>query len=294
ALGTMKSPPAGWQSGYAADCKSAYAGSIPTPASMKKDAPPRAGRFFHGGLTCGSGASRDRACPGAPSQINKNVDAVNKNAYSPPSPAQGCEVDEHSCFQAVTRCSRCTVRGRQEADQGKLQRRAVDHSGTQGDPRSARPPDQEAVRHEALNDGDADLIDYPAKLHKEQDGYVVSFRDIPEALTSGASREEALEMAGDALATAMEFYFEDRRPVPMPSKPRKGEVSVELPASVAVKVLLLDEMLKESVTPSKLARKLDTSPQTVTRIVDLHHATKIDTLAQAFKAIGKTLTFSVG
>src|SRR5690606_9260689 len=89
--------PAGWQSGYAADCKSAYAGSIPTPASMKKDAPPRAGRFFHGGLTCGSGASRDRACPGAPSQINKNVDAVNKNAYSPPSPAQGCEVDEHSC-----------------------------------------------------------------------------------------------------------------------------------------------------------------------------------------------------
>ena len=148
--------------------------------------------------------------------------------------------------------------------------------------------------HEALNDGDADMIGYPAKLQKEQDGYVVSFRDIPEALTSGASREEALEMAGDALATAMEFYFEDRRPVPMPSKPRKGEVSVELPASVAVKVLLLNEMLKENVTPSKLARKLDTSPQTVTRIVDLHHATKIDTLAQAFKAIGKTLTFSVG
>ena len=26
---------AGWQSGYAADCKSVYAGSIPTSASMK-------------------------------------------------------------------------------------------------------------------------------------------------------------------------------------------------------------------------------------------------------------------
>ena len=25
---------AGWQSGYAADCKSVYAGSIPTPASI--------------------------------------------------------------------------------------------------------------------------------------------------------------------------------------------------------------------------------------------------------------------
>lgn len=27
---------AGWQSGYAADCKSVYAGSIPTPASIDK------------------------------------------------------------------------------------------------------------------------------------------------------------------------------------------------------------------------------------------------------------------
>jgi antitoxin HicB len=79
----------------------------------------------------------------------------------------------------------------------------------------------------------------------------------------------------------------------MPTKARKGEEVVELPASVAVKVLLLNEMLKENMTPSKLAKKLDTSPQTITRIVDLHHATKIDTLADAFKAMGKTLSFSV-
>lgn len=137
------------------------------------------------------------------------------------------------------------------------------------------------------------MFGYPARVRKERDGYVVSFRDIPEALTSGANRKEAIEMAVDALATAMEFYFEDRRQVPLPSKPRKGEEVVDLPASVAVKVLLLNEMLKENVTPSKLARKLDTSPQSVTRIVDLHHATKIDTLAQAFKAMGKTLNFSV-
>lgn len=122
---------------------------------------------------------------------------------------------------------------------------------------------------------------------------MVSFRDIPEALTSGATKKEAIEMAIDALATAMEFYVEDRRRVPMPSKARRGEEIVDLSASIAVKVLLLNEMLKENVTPSKLAKRLDTSPQAVTRIVDLRHATKIDTLAEAFKAIGKTLTFTV-
>ena len=137
------------------------------------------------------------------------------------------------------------------------------------------------------------MFGYPARFQKEKDGYVVSFRDIPEALTSGVTKKEAMEMAEDALATAMEFYFEDRRQVPMPSKARQKEVVVELSASIGVKVLLLNEMLKENLTPSKLAKKLDASPQTVTRIVDLRHATKIDTLAEAFKVMGKTLTFSV-
>src|SRR5690606_1003487 len=38
-------PPAGWQSGYAADCKSAYAGSIPTPASSFRSSPASSGAF---------------------------------------------------------------------------------------------------------------------------------------------------------------------------------------------------------------------------------------------------------
>jgi len=137
------------------------------------------------------------------------------------------------------------------------------------------------------------MLMYPARFQKQRDGYVVTFRDIPEATSGASTKKEATEMAGDALATAMEFYFEDRRLVPMPTKARDGEELVALPASVAVKVLLLNEMLKENVTPSKLAKKLATSPQTITRIVDLHHATKIDTLAEAFRAMGKTLSFSV-
>ena len=51
--------------------------------------------------------------------------------------------------------------------------------------------------------------------------------------------------------------------------------------------------MKTGTTPAQLARALDASPQTVTRIVDLRHATKIDTLAEAFRAIGKKLTISV-
>lgn len=136
-------------------------------------------------------------------------------------------------------------------------------------------------------------MNYPAKFLPEDGGYTVTFRDIPEAITQGDSYEEAVEMAQDALATAMEFYFEDNRPVPLPSQALDGEVMVELPLSVWSKVLLLNEMLAQHVSQAELAKRLGVKPQQVTRIVNLEHTTKIDTLVEAFKALGKTPVFSL-
>lgn len=59
------------------------------------------------------------------------------------------------------------------------------------------------------------------------------------------------------------------------------------------KVLLLNAMLAEGVTPSELARRMPTTKQEVNRIVNLRHATKIDTIAEALAAMGKELELSV-
>ncbi|MCG2572351.1 type II toxin-antitoxin system HicB family antitoxin [Acinetobacter sp. ME22] len=134
---------------------------------------------------------------------------------------------------------------------------------------------------------------YPAKFDLQDGCYVVSFRDIPEALTQGYSIEEAREMAADALLTAMDFYFDDNRPVPQPSALEQGEELVSLPISVWAKVLLLNLMLEKKITQSELARLLKKPKQEVTRIVDLNHATKIDTIADALKALGKQPQFSI-
>jgi len=134
---------------------------------------------------------------------------------------------------------------------------------------------------------------YPAKLAPEDGGFVVTFRDIPEAVTQGDTREEAISMAADALATAMDFYFEDRRPVPAPSEVRRGEVGIALPTGFSAKVLLLNEMLAQGVTPAELARRLGTSPQVVNRIVDTSHATKIDTIDDALRALGARLDLTI-
>lgn len=135
---------------------------------------------------------------------------------------------------------------------------------------------------------------YAAKFLKDKGGgYVVSFRDIPEAITQGDTEAEALEMAQDALVTAMDFYFEDRRSVPLPSAAKRGERLVELPPSLAAKVLLLNEMLAQHVTAAELARKLGTSPQSINRLTNISHATKIDAVATALQALGKRLEVSL-
>jgi antitoxin HicB len=135
------------------------------------------------------------------------------------------------------------------------------------------------------------MLSYPARLKADKSGgFVVTFRDIPEAITQGEDAEDALRRALEALESAMEFYFEDRRQVPVPSAAKRGERLVTLPVSVSLKVLLLNEMLRQGVRPAELAERMGTSKQEVNRITTLRHATKSDRIGDALAALGKRLT----
>lgn len=84
------------------------------------------------------------------------------------------------------------------------------------------------------------MIYYPAQFVEDYDddplssshgdiiGLVVTFHDVPEANTQGDTFLEAIEMAQDALRTAMEFYDEDGKTYPTPSEPQHGDVMIAL------------------------------------------------------------------
>jgi antitoxin HicB len=138
------------------------------------------------------------------------------------------------------------------------------------------------------------MLEYPAKLKAAKEGgYVVTFRDIPEAITQGESIEDALKHAQDALESAMEFYFNDRRQAPMPTAAKRGERLVALPVSESFKILLLNEMVRQNVRPAELAKRMRTSKQEINRITTLRHATKVDRIADALAALGKRLTINL-
>ena len=130
---------------------------------------------------------------------------------------------------------------------------------------------------------------YPIKMRRDGKFFLVTFPDIPEAITQGENETEALAAARDALTTALDFYFEAGRMVPAPSAPKRKQLYVDLPLSLSAKVLLLNEMLQQKVRPAELARRLHTTPQEINRLTNIRHTSKIDGIAEAMKALGKNL-----
>ena len=134
------------------------------------------------------------------------------------------------------------------------------------------------------------MLRYPAQFKAaEEGGFVVTFPDIPEAITQGEDEEDAMLHAADVLESAIDGYIEDGIPIPAPSKLKRGQHWVELPASYAAKVLLLNEMMTQKIRPADLARRLRVTPQEITRLIDIRHTSRIDGIATALKALGKTM-----
>ena len=93
--------------------------------------------------------------------------------------------------------------------------------------------------------------------------------------------------------TALAIYFDERRPVPLPSAANTGDAVVALPALETAKVLLWNEMYAQKLRKADLARKLDVHTPQIDRLFDLGHSSKIEFVEQAAKALGKTLNISL-
>lgn len=131
---------------------------------------------------------------------------------------------------------------------------------------------------------------WPAELERQEDGSVlVSFPDIPEALTEGETEAEALTQAGDCLIAALGGYIGGRRAIPRPSSAR-GRDSIALPALVAAKVALYDAMHRQGVGNTALAARLGVSEGAVRRLIDLDHRSHIGHVETALHALGQRLT----
>jgi antitoxin HicB len=124
---------------------------------------------------------------------------------------------------------------------------------------------------------------YPYKIRKTGNEYIVSFPDVPEALTGASSRKEADALAKDALITALRGYIEDKKAIPAPSGGKKD--LVHLSPLEAAKLGLYAAMREKKVSNVELGKRLNMAEGAVRRMLDLDHATKIETIYDALKNV---------
>ena len=131
---------------------------------------------------------------------------------------------------------------------------------------------------------------YPARLQRTgPDEVVVSFRDLPECLTSGGDQAEALVEATDALSEAIAGRIDDGDPIPVPSDRHADEHDVAVPADVAAKAALMLALHESGLSRSALARRLGVDDKVVRRMLDPRHRTAASRIGAALRQLGREL-----
>ena len=137
------------------------------------------------------------------------------------------------------------------------------------------------------------MFDYPVTLTPDGDTVRVSLIDVPEAITFGADEDQALLQAVDALATALPFYIDARKPLPAVSKARRGQRCVRPSALEGAKLGVYQAMTEQGIKKAELARRLGWHMPQVDRLFDLRHASRLDQIEAAARVLGRRLEVRV-
>ena len=133
-----------------------------------------------------------------------------------------------------------------------------------------------------------DQVAYPARFTTDEDGsFMVRFRDLPEAITSGRDMADAIEQAADCLQEALAGRLVRRDAVPRPSKQRRGERRIPVAMYLAPKLALFDAMKRVRINNSELARRIGVTEVVVRRMLNPKHETKAGKIEAALRALGK-------
>ena len=135
---------------------------------------------------------------------------------------------------------------------------------------------------------------YPCQLTSDEDeGVVATFPDVPEAITGGRDRDEALALAEDAIAVALAGYVHEKWDIPTPRAATGGQVSVAVPAVIAAKLALYSAMKEQRITKVELAQRLGVSESAVRKLTNPDHRSHVSLVQKALRAVGQSLRVEV-
>ncbi len=130
-------------------------------------------------------------------------------------------------------------------------------------------------------------MDYPVELMPDDNGtLLVTFPDVPGAITYGSVEAEALANAVDALETIFSGLITDRREIPRPRASR-GRMTVSPSLLGRLKISVYRAMIERGWRKADLARAMSLNPRQIDRLLDLRHGSTVAQLEKALAACGK-------
>ena len=137
-------------------------------------------------------------------------------------------------------------------------------------------------------------FNFSCKFLKVEDGTeIIKCRDLPELLSWPEDGETLEQWAKYAVEDCIAFRIKDGEIIPEASDPEPGEYVVKLTTSEEAKILLHNEMVKGNISRAEFARRANMRLPDVTRLLNIKHQTKLDTIASALQVVGKQLKLSV-
>jgi len=124
-------------------------------------------------------------------------------------------------------------------------------------------------------------------------GFVITFVDLPEAITQGDTEDEALQEAADCLEEAVANRIVSGLPIPPPSRIKRGQYAVPVAAQTAAKAALYIALQDARITKAELAKRLQCDEKEVRRLLDPRHPSKLPRLESALAAVGHRLIVSL-
>jgi antitoxin HicB len=135
---------------------------------------------------------------------------------------------------------------------------------------------------------------YPVRLKRaDAGGYAVTCRDLPQFAARGSSEQDALRQAAQAMGGVFATCLAEGLDLPAPSKAKRREHLVSVPAETAAKAALHVAMRQARISKVELARKLGVDEKQVRRLLDPHYGSKLPRLAQAIGLLGHRLVIGI-
>jgi len=131
------------------------------------------------------------------------------------------------------------------------------------------------------------MLTYPAHIVKEDDTFLVTFLDMKNVMTFGATIDEAILNAEDALNGCLASDFERNFSIPEPSG-IIGENIYAITVAPHVAVAIMLRKLRADATQIEIARRLNISYQVYQRLENPRKANPtLKTLEKIARVFGK-------